>query len=230
MNKIRTLIVDDDPKIAEIHHRFTQKVNGFEVVGIATSIKEARELIEVLEPDLILLDIYFPQENGIDLLWEIRSRQKPVDIVLITAAKEIEPLRQAMRGGVFDYIIKPALISRFQATLQRYLKTREQMVTIGSIDQQTADQITKVTTTETALPPVLPKGIDAISLAKVRKVFADYPNAKFSADQVGLEIGMSRSSARRYLEYLFETGWLGADISYGIVGRPERNFFKVSSS
>jgi two-component system CitB family response regulator/two-component system response regulator DcuR len=227
MNIVKALIVDDDPKIAEIHRRFTLKAEGYEVVGIATSINEARELLDILEPDLILLDIFFPQGNGIDFLWEIRSRKKPVDIILITAAKEIETLHEAMRGGVFDYIIKPALLSRFQATLKRYRSTREQLVTSGTIDQQAADQIMKVTAVETAVPAALPKGIDAISLAKVRKVFTDHPKSRMSADQVGIKIGMSRSSARRYLEYLVDAGWLGADISYGIVGRPERNFYKL---
>jgi two-component system CitB family response regulator len=227
MAGIKVLIIDDDVKIAEIHRRFTTKVEGFEVVGVATSISEGRDLLDVFEPDLILLDIYFPDENGIEFLWEIRTQQKPIDIILITAAKEVEPLKAAIRGGVFDYIIKPASLTRFQETLIRYKKTHQKIKTIETIEQEDADVLLKSTTSGKANQEQLPKGIDPISLNKIREVFTIDQEAGLSADQVGDMVGMSRSSARRYLEYLVEAGWLDADINYGTVGRPERRFIKA---
>jgi two-component system CitB family response regulator len=226
MAKIKVLVVDDDPKIAEIHLRFINKIEGFDAVGMAISIAEAREMLEVFDPDLLLLDIYFPNENGIEFLWEIRALQKPVDVILITAAKEVKPLREAIRGGVFDYIIKPALFSRFQSTLHRYRMTHRKIESVSSIEQQDADIILNVQTKEKKTQEILPKGIDAISLGKIRQVFIDRNSEGIGAEEVGTRVGMSRSSARRYLEYLVETGWLSADINYGTVGRPERRFFK----
>ncbi|KHF26952.1 Transcriptional regulatory protein DcuR [Anoxybacillus sp. BCO1] len=56
---IRVLIVEDDKRIAEINRRFVERVPGYEVIGIATNEQEGKELITVLQPELILLDIYF---------------------------------------------------------------------------------------------------------------------------------------------------------------------------
>lgn len=227
MDKIRVLIVEDDLKIAEIHHRFTERVEGFEVIGIATSIDEARELIEVLQPELVLLDVYFPNESGIDLLWEIRARHRETDLILITAAKEIGPLQEAIRGGTFDYIIKPAIFSRFQDTLQRYRQTRWRLAMTASVEQQDVDQLLSPRPEAPASRAQLPKGIDAITLDKVRKVFADAGDTGLSAEEVGSQVGISRSSARRYLEHLVEVDWLGADLIYGTVGRPERRYHRL---
>lgn len=226
MKTIKVLIVEDDEKIAEIHRRFTEKAEGFEVVGIATSIDDARELLEVLQPDLVLLDVYFPQESGIDLLWEIRARHRTTDLILITAAKEIGPLQEAIRGGAFDYIIKPAVLSRFQDTLQRYRQACQRISKTATIDQQDADQLLNPRHEAQNKRPVLPKGIDAITLEKVRSTFAQQGPERLSAEEVAHRVGMSRSSARRYLEYLVEIDWLDADLIYGTVGRPERKYFR----
>jgi len=122
MDLVRVLIVEDDERISEIHRRFTQKVSGFEVVGIANSILEGKEMCDILDPDLILLDLYFPDGYGIDLLRQVRSRHQEVDLILITAAKEVTPLKEAIRGGVFDYIIKPVVFSRFRESMEKYLE------------------------------------------------------------------------------------------------------------
>lgn len=224
MQNVRVLIVEDDLKIAEIHRRFTEKVAGFEVIGIATSIDEARELVEVLRPELVLLDVYFPNESGIALLWEVRSKYRETDLILITAAKEIGPLQEAIRGGAFDYIIKPTIFARFQDTLQRYLLSRRKLATTTTVEQRDVDQLLSPRPEAPAARTQLPKGIDAITLDKVRRVFACSGEESLSADEVGRQVGISRSSARRYLEYLVEADWLSADLLYGTVGRPERKY------
>lgn len=69
----------------------------------------------------------------------------------------------------------------------------------------------------------LPKGIDALTLDKIRAVFQANPNA-LNAEEVGQEIGASRTTARRYLEFLVSTDELSAEVAYGTVGRPERRY------
>jgi len=224
MEKIRVLIVEDDEKIAEIHRRFTEKVDGFEVVGVATSIDEARELVEVLQPELVLLDVYFPSESGIDLLWEIRAHSRQTDLILITAAKEIGPLQEAIRGGAFDYIIKPTIFARFQETLLRFRQARQKLAATRTLEQSDVDQLLGTRPETTTARAQLPKGIDAITLDKVRRAFSAETTGELSAEEVGAQVGISRSSARRYLEYLVEIDWLTADLLYGTVGRPERRY------
>jgi two-component system CitB family response regulator len=108
------MIVEDDPRIAEIQRRFVERLDQVELCGIAHTLADAREQIEVLAPDLILLDVYFPDGNGLDLLRELRAADSGSDVILITAAKEVETLRSALRGGVFDYILKPLVFERLQ--------------------------------------------------------------------------------------------------------------------
>ena len=61
----RVLISDDDPRITEIHQHYVNKVEGFEVIGLSNTLEDTEIQIRVMEPQLILLDIYFPDGNGI---------------------------------------------------------------------------------------------------------------------------------------------------------------------
>lgn len=98
MTTIRLLIVEDDPKIAEIQRRFVERLEQVELCGIAHTLADARDLIDVLEPELILLDVYFPDGNGLDLLRELRAQDSRSDVILITAAKEVDTLAQCPSG------------------------------------------------------------------------------------------------------------------------------------
>jgi two-component system, CitB family, response regulator len=229
-HSIRVLIVEDDKRIAEINRRFVEKVTGYEVVGIATNEQEGREQVEVLNPDLILLDIYFPDMNGIYFLKWIREYFANIDVIMITAAREIESLKQAMHGGVFDYIIKPIMLERFIETLNRYKeyyhKMNEFMKEREIIGQNEIDAL--IRRDHTVLIDVdaeLPKGINRLTLDKVVAVVKKYKDG-VTAEEVGQQIGASRTTTRRYLEYLVSISKVTADISYGSVGRPER-FYKL---
>ncbi len=225
MELIRVLIIEDDLRISEIHRRFTDKVGGFEVVGIANSLSDGEDMCEILEPDLILLDLYFPNGYGIDLLRQIRSRHQEVDLILITAAKEIGPLKDAIRGGVFDYIIKPVVFSRFAEAMEKYRSYRLDIEGKQKLEQKDVDRLLGATHT-THDKEDLPKGIDPITLKKVRRAFDTLQEEDVSAVEVGSLLGVSRTTARRYLEYLVSGGSLSADLIYKKVGRPERRYFR----
>jgi two-component system, CitB family, response regulator len=221
---IQVLIVEDDKRIAEINRKFVEKVPGYTVIGIATSEKEAKEQIEFLQPELILLDIYLPDMSGLSLLKWIRANFTNIDVIMITAAKEIESLKQAMHGGVFDYIIKPIMLERFIETLNKYRDYHHRIYQLmerkDTIDQ---DEIDKLIGKEykTQSEASLPKGIDRLTLEKVLSVIEDHKYG-ITAEEMGNYIGASRTTARRYLEYLVSISRVTADISYGSVGRPER--------
>jgi two-component system CitB family response regulator len=117
---IEVLIVEDDLRIAEIQKLFIEKLEGFQTIGIASSYDEAKSFIEIMQPDLLLLDMYFPDMNGLDILKEIKQQSKQMDVIMITAAKEIEKVQEAIKIGIFDYIIKPVAFERFKQSLCRY--------------------------------------------------------------------------------------------------------------
>ncbi|MBO8162842.1 MAG: response regulator [Brevibacillus sp.] len=222
---VRVLIVEDDQRIADINRRFVEKVEGFEVVGIAANGAEAKEHIAILEPHLLLLDVYLPDMLGVELVQFVRLYHREVDIIMITAAKEAETLRAALRGGVFDYIIKPISFERFHERMEAYRKQWDRLRQADTLEQEEIDRLL-ARGREPAPRNVhfLPKGIDRVTLDKVRDAMRAASGEGVSAESVAQLIGTSRTTARRYLEYLLEEGEAYADLVYGTVGRPERRY------
>jgi len=229
MELIQIVIIEDDEKIAEIQRIFTEKIRGFTVTGIAHSIEEGEEMLQILKPHLVLLDIFFPDGNGIELLWKIRKNYKKTDIVLITAAKERDIFQEALRGGVFDYILKPLNFSRFQNMLNRYAEHRQKLQKITKINQRDVDLFLRQEKKEVSHKNDLPKGIDPITLQKVIKIVETIGSGGINAEEAGGKIGVSRTTSRRYLEYLVSNGVITADLFYGTLGRPERKYATISN-
>lgn len=229
MKPIRLLVVEDDHQIAEIQRRFVDRLEAVELCGIAHTLADARDQIEVLRPDLILLDVYFPDGSGLDLLRELRASDSASDVILITAAKEVDTLRSALRGGVFDYILKPLVFERLEEAIQHYRQHRNRLASLDRLGQQQVDELLPRGTpdTEQKSVPRLPKGIDALTLDRIRIILA--AGGDWSAEAVGQHMGASRTTARRYLEYLVSAGELQAEVSYGTVGRPERRYRTMPS-
>jgi two-component system CitB family response regulator len=227
---IEVLIVEDDPRIAEINCRFTEKVEGFVVVGMAKTGEEAEDWLEVMEPHLLLLDIYLPDMRGTELVRRIRGEGRDTDIIMITAAGETEIVQEAIRGGVIDFIVKPIQMERFLQTLESYRQRRERLKTSGTMTQQEIDRLWSRGTAEFPAGTVeVPKGIDPITLEKVKAVLRSFSSSGMTAGETGKAIGASRSTSRRYLEYLVSVGEAIADVSYGSVGRPERRYILTSA-
>jgi two-component system, CitB family, response regulator len=225
MTILEVLIVEDNQKVSRTHQAFVEKVKGFEVTGIANTIADARLLLETLEPDLILLDIYFPESNGIEFLKELRTSHHNTDVILITAAREVEMLHSALLGGAFDYMIKPVFIERFQESLNNYRSYKKQMATAGTLTQEEADRLFRKSAPAVAIgSDDVPKGIDTITLRSILNVFEEEGNRVMSASEMGKAIGVSRTTARKYLEYLISEGMLTIHLDYGTKGRPERKY------
>ena len=222
----RVMIIEDDIAIAELHHKYLSQLSGLEVVGIATTRMEAEMQLEVLKPDLLLMDVYLPDGTGLEILNTLRTNNQTCDVILITAARDVDTLQQAMRGGVVDYLLKPVMFPRLEAALQKYISQRQQLDVAESLDQNLVDKMLQSSVSAENTPQLLPKGIDGVTLDKIRALFGG--EVMFTADEAGEKIGASRTTARRYLEYLISSGELEADLNYGTVGRPERCYKKVT--
>lgn len=221
---IKVLIAEDDPRIALLHQSMVEKVNGFEVIAIANTITQLEEYIILMSPDLLLLDVYFPDGNGIDFLEWMRNHGIATKVILITAAKEMASLEKSLRYGVFDYLIKPIMFYRFAASLEKFQAYREKVLTQEELCQSKVDEFfNKTTHTEKPLHVGLPKGVDGITLEKILSVLHHHENY-FSASEIADRLGINRTTARRYLEYLVSTSKVEVDSLYGSVGRPERKY------
>lgn len=217
------LIAEDDFRIANIHEEFLAKLTGFKVVGKALNGKETINIVSSKNVDLILLDIYMPDILGSEMIQEIRTIHPEIDIIMISAATEKEIVTDVIRNGIFDYIIKPVKMERFIETLKRYKKMKQKLDREMEVDQSLLDDYFGHYSDQKMIEKETPKGIDPLTLEKVSETLTVL-NQGVTAEQMGQEIGVSRTTARRYLEYLISTSDVQAELEYGIVGRPERRY------
>ena len=215
---IDVLVVDDDYMTASVHRAYTERVAGFKVVGEAHTGAEALALVEQQHPQLVLLDIYLPDITGLDVIRHLRARQTPVDIIAVTAAKDVDTLRTAMQGGVIHYLVKPFLFDTFRDRLERYAALRGRFERMRDTSQEEVDRLFSLLRAQGR--GGLPKGISAPTLALVLDTVRDATGGITAVD-VSQQAGISRGTARRYLEYLEKTGTIQLTLRYGTTGRPE---------
>lgn len=219
---IKVLVVEDDFMVAQVNRDFVEKVPGFCVVGVASSGAQALEMLEKERPDLVILDIYLPDMSGTEVLRCIRASGNGADVIVITAAREAGAVREALQGGAIDYIIKSFRFERFAATLEGYKAYRDRLQRAGELGQREVDRLYNLVVKRDP-PDALPKGIDHQTLDRVRRHLERSPDS-LTAEEVAHGTGLSRTTARRYLDYLVETGQAKEELTYGAVGRPEHRF------
>ncbi|WP_181347209.1 response regulator [Thalassobacillus sp. CUG 92003] len=225
---INVLIAEDDFRIANIHERFLADIPGVALAGKALTGEETLRLLDEQSVDLLLLDIYMPDYLGTELIQETRRKQPELDIIVITAAQEKQFLEESLRKGVFNYLIKPVTLERFTEVLNDYKQRQSLLKSKDVIDQDVVDELFTTQAGKQNLPESLPKGIDPITLSKVVSII-EGGNQGWTAEEMGNKIGASRTTARRYLEYLVSIDKAEAEQEYGIVGRPERKYYSIDA-
>ena len=218
MTQILTLIVDDDFMSASVHRSYTERLPGFTVVGEAHTGEEALALAHRLRPHLMLLDIYLPDMSGLEVMRRLRTESFPVDVIAVTAAKDVETLRGAMQGGVLHYLVKPFLFDTFRERLERYATLKRRMEKMREANQEDVDKLFSLLRAEGS--DGLPKGISSPTLGLVVEALRAASGA-LTAIEVAERAGISRGTARRYLDYLATVGTVELSLRYGAAGRPE---------
>ena len=218
---IEVMVVDDDFMVAKIHTGFVERTPGFTVTGVAHTGAEAVREAERLQPDLVLLDVYLPDVSGLDLLGALREAAPEVDVLVISAAREADTVRRALRGGIVHYLMKPFSYDDLRVRLEHYQQAYAGMAG-EQADQADIDRVFGVSGTSDRR---LPKGFSPQTLRLVEDSLrgAAGTGDVSAAETAGL-LGISRVSARRYLEHLAETGKVEVSLRYGEVGRPERRY------
>lgn len=214
---IKVLIVEDDPMVAYLNEKYINSFPEFEIIDKVSNGEEALKILESKPCDLVILDIYMPKFNGLELLREVRRKFIKVDIIFITAAKEHDVIDQALKLGAIDYLVKPFEFERLKQALKNYLNRYEVFSNKDSINQKDIDKLTNVDSMDAHS---LPKGLQEKTLSKIMKVMLDNNQQYLSADEIAELVGISRVTVRRYLEYEESIGVLECEIKYGSVGRP----------
>lgn len=218
---IRVVVVDDDFMVARLHSSVVARQQGFELVAVAHNGAQAIDAALKHRPDLMLLDVYLPDLTGLEVLRRLRAHHVAVDVIVISAARDVDTLREAMRGGVFQYLVKPFEIGDLRKRLDEYAVHRGRVATLDEVGQAEADQLFRGSAARSS---PLPKGISATTVAVVSEALRAGPDAGLSATECAERAGLSRSSARRYLEHLVDCGEVEVRHRYGTAGRPERRY------
>jgi len=219
------MVVDDDFRIAELHSAAVQEVTGFHVIGTANTAQAGAEAVRRHRPDLLLLDLYLPDGSGLNLLQQLRGDGIPIDVIVLTAGDDMAQVREALRLGAMQYLIKPFPLERLRRHLveyqwvQRHLRwaptsqtlvdrTFQLMRAGGDLEEPTGGN------------PTVHKILQGLAQA------GDWTSAAGIAEQVGV----SPSTIRRYLSRLVDTGKVELSLQYGVAGRPANLYRRARNS
>lgn len=223
-------MVDDDFMVAKLHSRYVSAVDGFTVAGVAHSGADALRAARELRPDLLLLDVYLPDMDGIDVLRAVRAEEERAgrggahaDALFITAARDAQTVRSALRAGALHYLIKPFSQAALREQLLYAASVRSRLAGLAEARQEDVDRIFG---TRPRASRELPKGLAAHTADLVERILREHPEG-LSATECAEAGSLSRVSARRYLEYFAETGRAEVTLRYGGTGRPERRYRHV---
>jgi len=225
---IKVMIVDDDPTVAEFNKCYVDLVAGFQVKFVVHSAVEAFRILDTEDIDLILLDIFMPGMTGLELLINLRRVGTGVDVMIITAACDRNNIKKALQFGAVDYIIKPFEFERLNAALVAYqdlfnlMDDQEDQVSQIELDQRMLYK-------EQPISVQLPKGIDRQTLRITWEKIKDMDENSFSTEKMAKNVGISRISMRKYLEFLRQIGMLELELIYGTIGRPVYKYRYVKS-
>ena len=129
-NKIKVLIVDDIPETRENLKKLLFFEQDMEVVGVASSGIEAIELASALKPDVILMDINMPDMDGMAATKAILGKIPSVQVIMMSVQGEMSYVRESMRAGAREFLIKPFTSDELVTSLHRVYDLRP-LVPIG---------------------------------------------------------------------------------------------------
>ncbi|WP_409367260.1 response regulator [Lysinibacillus sp. 38-6] len=220
----RVWIIEDDFRVANIHADYVQTISGFIVTE---SLRTGQEAIEKLQqstslPAIILTDLYIPDVEGSSLVRHIRLHYPAIKIIVISAATERSLIKDVVDLGIVDYLIKPFEQQRLHQAFKKYLNESLLFQNRPNVTQQDLDCLFYFESTMPEDSHV--KGIDLHTLQIVKRIFESQQFQELTASQLSELIGSSRSTARRYLEYLVSEHFLYIKPIYGTIGRPERKY------
>lgn len=228
---IPVVVVEDDVTVARVHARVVERVPGFVVLASLHTGADAIARVREEEPALVILDLYLPDISGLEVLREIRGHGLGTDVIVISAAREAETVREALRAGAVDYLLKPFRVERLTQSLEEYRTYRAELAGLEALGQETIDRmlgrgLRPGGSAGHAAMQSQPyqKGIDPVTLDRIARVLRE-ERRPMTGDEIAARAGVSRTTANRYLRHLTAVGQVQAEPIYGSVGRPELRYW-----
>lgn len=212
----RVVIADDEPMIAMLNRKFTEKDKRFHVVREFCNGADALHWLLEHPADLLVLDMYMPVLSGLELLRQLRANEVNIDVIMVTAAHDTKTLNALLKLGVTDYLVKPFTVQRYQQALDTFCQHRETVSNQGKVTQTDIDRLLH-------LPPVdngAPKGLQEKTLELICEFLHSCGDQPHTCEEIAAHVGLSVVTVRRYMPYLSEQGKVDRKINYDTGGRP----------
>lgn len=216
----KILIVEDDPMVALINKRFLENMGFKNILG---PVQTEEAIIKVLDKeniDLILLDVYLPKKNGIDILKSLRYKKYLTDVIMITAANSVEEVKRAFAYGVTDYLVKPFEFERFEEAINKYKQKNNLLNKREALSQQDIDVISKSLEEKIELP----KGLNQKTLDRIMEFLKENQGKVWTLREIAYELKISNVTIKKYMDYLEDVKKVNVTLTSGNVGRPEYKY------
>ena len=222
--ELTVLVVDDDYRVASVHQGFVERVPGFRVVGQAHTAAAALESATALRPDVVLMDVYLPDGDGLAVVRALLDTPAPPIVLVISAATEMSVVRLAVQLGAVHYLVKPfgfaALAERLTAIRSAHAHlehwpseaTQDDVSRVFDLLRPAAAQEER--SGGPSLAPTLRSVYGAIAAS----------GGSLSASEIAATVGISRATAQRYLAQLEQSRLVTLELRYGTTGRPEHRY------
>ena len=215
---IAVLVVDDEQVIAQAHAQYVERVPGFRLAGVAYSGGQALRFLRDHPADLVLLDFNLPDFTGLEVCRRLRAARASCDVIAVTSNRDLAAVREAVSLGVVQYLLKPFSFTALRDKLERYRDYRNQLGTDGAFAAQS--ELDRAFAALRGAPATtLPPGLSTETLETVSRHMQAASPA--SALEVAHACGISRVTARRYLEHLAQSSLLTRRQRHRGSGRPE---------
>ncbi|MGK9146382.1 response regulator [Plantibacter flavus] len=213
--ELPVLVVDDDFHVARLHCRIVDHLDGFRALPPVGSAAEAMRAVATGRPELILLDGYLPDRNGLELLTELT-----VDTIVISAASDAASVRRALRAGALGYLVKPFAPQLLHDRLTAYARFRNVLADDATVDQESIERALRILHSGDATASTRSR---SATESAVLEAVAE-AGGEHSAADIAAVVGVSRATAQRYLAALAGRGLVTTQLRYGTTGRPEHRY------
>ena len=220
----KVLIVEDDPMVALINKKYLEEIGEIKTFGPLITKNEIFDIIEKENIDLIIMDVFLPKENGLDILKALRENGKVTDVIMVTAANTVDELKKAFSLGIVDYLVKPFEFDRFKDSIIKYKKKREIFLKDKSLNQEDLDYILNQNNNLNGKENNLPKGLNKRTLEKIIEFLESNKNEIWTLRELAEKIKISNVTIKKYMDYLENENKLEVKMTCGNIGRPELKY------
>lgn len=205
---LRVLVIDDDFRVSGLHRDIVAEHPALHALEPVRTLGEATAAVRRERPDLMLVDAYLPDGDGIAFV-----AASSVDAFVLSAATDAPTIRRALRAGALGYLMKPFEKRELVERLDRYVRYRNLLGGDGALRQDDVDR---------ALATVSGAAAASVSRSATEQlVLAALGDDEASSTEIADRAGISRATAQRHLSALATRGQIEVRLRYGTTGRPE---------